>query len=258
MKGRFFLVIVFILCCSSISFAQFEYADYMINGNMLPYRVMYPKDYDKEKAYPLLVFLHGSGERGNDNEKQLVHGKDFLINNFQTEFPAIVIIPQCPENSYWANVERHNLNNRITFTFGLSDKPTNAMETLISLIKYWINSGNVIKEQVYAGGLSMGGMGVYELLWRMPDTFAAAFPICGGGDIGKIVNSTKNTALWIFHGSEDSVVPVNFSRSIYRSLEEAGNKVRYTEYPEVNHNSWDNVFKEQDLTKWLFSHKKGL
>lgn len=254
MKSK--LLIVFLFLCSALTYAQFETASYMINGYTLPYQVMFPRDYDAGKQYPLLVFLHGAGERGDDNEKQLANGKDFLVNNFQSEYPAIVIAPQCPAGTYWANVERHTLNNKTTFTFGLSDKATPPMETLVSLIKNWLNSGKVDQKQVYVGGLSMGGMGTYELLWRMPNTFAAAFAICGGGDIVKVQYYTKNTALWIFHGSVDSVVPVEFSQEMYKVLNAAGNEVKYTEYPDVNHGSWVNVFENKELVPWLFNHKK--
>jgi len=250
------LALLLLLFYSTFTFAQFVEARYMINGNALPYQVMFPKDYDETKQYPLLVFLHGAGERGNDNQKQLTHGKDFLINNFQSEYPAIVIAPQCPEDSYWSNVERQSIGNQNTFTFGVSEKPTVAMETLVYLIKNWLNSGKIDTKQVYVGGLSMGGMGTYELLWRMPDTFAAAFPICGGGQINKITDNTTNTPLWIFHGEVDGVVPAKFSQDMYNSLKTARNEVKYTEYPNVNHNSWDNVFQEKELASWLFSHKK--
>lgn len=254
MKSKITILLLFI--CTLGGYAQFQPASYMINGYTLPYQVMFPKDYNASKQYPLLVFLHGAGERGNDNEKQLTHGKDFLINNFQSAYPAIVIVPQCPESSYWANVEKSVIAGQTFFRFGLSNQPTQAMETLVGLINSWLSSGKVNAKQVYAGGLSMGGMGTYELLWRMPETFAAAFAICGGGDVGKILHSTKNTALWIFHGSDDSVVPVHFSQDMYNQLKSAGNEVKYTEYPGVNHGSWENVFKSTDLIPWLYSHKK--
>lgn len=250
------LLIIFLFLCSTLTYAQFEPASYMINGNTLPYQVMFPKNYDATKQYPLMVFLHGAGERGNDNEKQLTHGKDFLINNFQSDCPAIVIVPQCPETSYWANVEKQYFGNKTTFTFGISDKATPPMETLVLLITNWLNSGKIDQHQVYVGGLSMGGMGTYELLWRMPNTFAAAFAICGGGDIPKVQYYTKNTALWIFHGSADNIVPVQLSQKMYESLKAAGNDVKYTEYPDVNHGSWVNVFQEKELVPWLMSHKK--
>lgn len=254
MKSKLLIVLLFLF--STLTYAQFESANYMINGNTLPYLVMFPKDYDTTKQYPLLVFLHGSGERGDDNQKQLVNGKDFLINNFQSECPAIVIVPQCPESSYWSNVEKQTLSNKTTFTFGLSDKATPPMETLVSLITNLLNSGKIDQTKVYAGGLSMGGMGAYELLWRMPNTFAAAFSICGAGDVSKVQYYTKNTALWIFHGSADNVVPVQFSQQMYETLKSAGNEVKYTEYPGVNHGSWINVFQNTELAPWLLSHKK--
>ena len=254
MKSK--LLIVFLFLCSTLTYAQFESASYMINGYTIPYQVMFPKDYDATKQYPLLVFLHGAGERGSDNEKQLTHGKDFMIDHFQAEYPAIVIAPQCPEGSYWSNVEKQTLGNKTTFTFGLSDKATPSMETLVYLITNLINSGKVDQSKVYVGGLSMGSMGTYELLWRMPNTFAAAFAICGGGDISKVQYYTKNTALWIFHGSADSVVPVQFSQQMYEALKSVGNEVKYTEYPDVNHGSWINVFQNKELVPWLLSHKK--
>lgn len=253
---KYKITILLLLVCTLFARAQFQPALYMINGYTLPYQVMFPKDYDASKQYPLLVFLHGAGERGNDNVKQLANGKDFLINNFQSAYPAIVIAPQCPESSYWANVEKSVIGNKSSFVFGLNDEPTPAMETLISLINNWLKSGKVNADQVYVGGLSMGGMGTYELLWRMPDTFAAAFAICGGSDINKVVDSTHNTALWIFHGAKDDIVPPQLSRDLYNEAKAAGNEVKYTEYPDANHGSWINVFQSTDLIPWLYNHKR--
>lgn len=237
-------------------FAQFQPASFTINGNTLPYRIMFPENYDETKQYPLVLFLHGAGERGNDNEKQLTHGKQFLIDNFHRQNPAIVIVPQCPATNYWSNVCRSEVNGKFEFIFGLYDTPTVAMQTLMDLVNYWVQSGYVNRSQVYVGGLSMGSMGTFELLWRMPQTFAAAFPICGGADVKKLHLFAKNTALWIFHGDADSVVPVQFSRTIYSELKKMGCDVRYTEYKDINHNSWDNVFQEKTLGSWLFHFKR--
>lgn len=256
MKSRLFLSLLLLFLFVTHGFAQFRPAHYQIKGNTLPYQVLYPENYDSTQKFPLLVFLHGAGERGNDNEKQLTHGRDFLINNFHAKFPAIVIVPQCPQDSYWSNVQSHDDGFGRTFKFGLADEPTVAMETLIYLIQDWLVSGKVDTKQVYAGGLSMGGMGTYELLWRMPGTFAAAFPICGGGDVNKLAHYTKNTALWVFHGAEDNVVPPYFSRDMNSALQQEGVEVKYTEYTGVEHNSWDNVFVEGELVPWLFSHIK--
>ncbi|MBK5720254.1 prolyl oligopeptidase family serine peptidase [Dysgonomonas sp. Marseille-P4677] len=250
------LLICCFLLCAIFSFGQFKNASFMVNGFTLPYQVMFPDNYDSSREYPLLVMLHGAGERGDNNEAQLTHGKQFLIDNFLSDYPAIVIVPQCPANNYWANVVRHQIDNKMTLTFGLTDQPTQSMSTLMSLIQDWLSSGRVDISRVYVGGLSMGGMGTFELLWRMPQTFAAAFPICGGGDVNKLSLYAKNTAVWIFHGDEDSVVPVQNSREIYSRLKELGSDVEYTEYKGVNHGSWINAFQEKELAPWLFKHKK--
>lgn len=254
MKKSIFTLIFLIF--SLFSYAQFKNASFMINGHTLPYQIMYPENYDETKAYPLVVFLHGAGERGNDNQKQLTHGKQFLIDNFHLAHPSIVIAPQCPTDSYWANVMRHQIDNKMTLTFGVSDSPTQPMNTLMALIQYWLSSEKIDTGKVYVGGLSMGGMGTLELLWRMPRTFTAAFPICGGADLSKLSLYAKNTAVWIFHGSDDSVVPAQNSRDIYKNLKELGCDTEYTEYEGVNHNSWDNAFQEKDLATWLFTHTK--
>lgn len=254
MKSR--IILFCLLFCTLSGYAQFQKASFQIDGVSLPYQVSFPENYDESKKYPLLVFLHGAGEKGEDNEKQLVHGKDFLLQNTQSKYPAIVIVPQCPTNNFWANVQRHSIQGKITFTFGASDKPSVAMEILIALVSDWLSSGKVDLSRVYVGGLSMGGMGTLEILWRMPNTFAAAFPICGGGDLSKADSFAKNTSLWLFHGAEDSVVPVTHSREMYAALRAKGCETKYTEYEGVNHNCWDNVFQEKDLFAWLFDCKK--
>ena len=254
MKKSFFLFLFTFL--SFIVHAQFQPATFMIRGNTLPYLVMYPENYDKNREYPLVVFLHGAGERGTDNQKQLTHGQGFLIENFYAKYPAIVIVPQCPTDSYWSNVQSNTVGNERFFKFDVTEDPTVAMTTLESLVKDWVGSGKVNPKRVYVGGLSMGGMGTYELLWRMPNTFTAAFAICGGGNIANVKFSTLNTPIWIFHGGADSVVPVQASREMFKALSEAGHNVKYTEYDGVNHNSWDNVFQEKSLVPWLFSFSK--
>lgn len=250
------ILISFLFVWAICGFAQFKAGTYTIKGYTLPYQIMFPKDYDSSKQYPLVVFLHGAGERGDNNQAQLTHGKQFLTDNFQSAYPAIVIAPQCPANSYWANVERHQLDGKMSLRFGFTDQPTQPMETLQALVEYWISSGKVDTSKVFVGGLSMGGMGTLELLWRMPDTFAAAFPICGGADLSKLGLYAKNTAVWLFHGDADSVVPVQNSRDIYQRLKALGCDVEYTEYKGVDHNSWDNAFQEKNLVNWLFKHSR--
>lgn len=248
------LIVLLLLFFLKYSSAQFEAASYMSNGFTLPYQVMFPENYDESKSYPLFVFLHGAGERGNDNEKQLTHGKQFLIDNFQSAYPSIVIAPQCPLDNFWSNIEMNQIGRKMTMTFGVTDQPTAAMSTLINLIQNWISSGSVNPSQVYVGGLSMGAMGTLELLWRIPQTFTAAFAICGGMDLDKLPGFSNNTPVWLFHGDADVVVPVENSRKINEQMLKQGREVKYTEYPGVNHNSWEKAFREKDLVPWLINH----
>lgn len=237
-------------------FAQFKDALFTYGGFVLPYQISFPENYDETKRYPLILFLHGAGERGIDNEKQLTHGKDFLLTNTQSKYPAIVIAPQCPEMNFWSTVKSNTGFSKRTFDFSDTENISVPMKALIALVNDMLSSGYIDTKQVYVGGLSMGGMGTFEILWRMPNTFAAAFPICGGGNTEKAKSYAKNTALWIFHGTDDVVVPVQCSLDMYNELKKDGCNVKYTEYPGVNHNSWDNVFQEKDLFPWLFSIKK--
>lgn len=256
MKNKLILIICLFIAFSKLCNAQFEEAYFQINGFKLPYQISFPDNYDETKQYPLVVFLHGAGERGTDNHSQLVHGKDFLLENTKSKYPAIVIVPQCPEYSFWSNVKRQTIGAKNDFCFTASEEPSIAMNLLMQLINEWVTSGKADVSQVYVGGLSMGGMGTLELLWRMPNTFAAAFAICGGGNIDKVDTFAANTAVWLFHGDQDSVVPVKFSREMYQALKNSGNDVKYTEYKGIDHNSWDNAFQEEQLFPWLFNHKK--
>ena len=218
----------------------------------LPYRIMYPEDYRPEQKYPLILFLHGSGERGDDNEKQLIHGSDFFIKYNRKIFPAIVIAPQCPQEDYWGS--RSNEGNAdFEFRFDKEFRPS--LGAVSELVQSFIASGKTDERRVYVGGLSMGGMGAFELIQKMPDVFAAAFPICGGGDPSK-TEYASNTALWIFHGEDDNVVSCRYSEKMYDALKKVDADVRFSLYPGVRHNAWDNAFADTELMPWLFGHRK--
>lgn len=231
----------------------FQYNDFS-----LPYRLMLPDNFDPEKTYPLIVFLHGAGERGDDNEKQLVHGSSFFSSKSnRTDFPAVVLFPQCPQNMYWASVDfLFDDNGKRSFSFQPQREPALALKATMQLIDSIINLAFTDNSRVYLGGLSMGGMGTFELLYRMPDIFAAAFPVCGGNDPSSAAMWAKKVPVWIFHGAIDDVVPVELSLKMYQSARDAGAKPGLTIYPGVNHNAWDYVFREKDLLPWLFSQKK--
>jgi len=201
----------------------------------LYYRILYPYKYDVSKKYPVILFLHGVGERGSDNEKQLVHGaKLFADSANRTKFPAFVIIPQCPESDFWARIEREPSWGTDTlggFKFE-SEKPIGkSLELVVNLMELYAKNPQVNTKRIYVGGLSMGGMGTFELLWRKPKFFAAGFPICGGGDPSKVNIYAKNYPVWVFHGDSDPIVPVSNSRLMVNVLKKAGANVKYSEYP---------------------------
>ena len=226
-------------------------------GNILPYRMLYPDNYDKSKKYPLILLLHGGGERGSDNEKQLVHGaKLFLNENNRKAFPAIILVPQCPEDSYWAAVKIDRSTQPFNITFDYSADPQWPLVAANELVKKISNEEAVDKSRIYVTGLSMGAMGTFEAVYRYPDLYAAALPICGGADTNAYDKRVKNTAFWIFHGADDAVVDVKLSREMAAKLKSLKVKNKYTEYPGVNHNSWDNAFADPAFLSWMFQHKR--
>lgn len=261
MKSKLLLVLIFGfvgLFSQSVKAQEYKKEMFISNSDTLLLRVMYPNNFDQNKAYPIVLFLHGAGERGNDNAKQLEHGASFFADSLhRNDFPAVVIFPQCPENDYWARIdsERDEQGKR-SFTFHPNLEPTKAMKLLLEYLNQLIAEKWAQQRQIYLGGLSMGGMGTFELLYRRPDVFAAAFPICGGGNPETTSAYAKKVPLWVFHGEVDEVVPVELSLKMVESLKKNGANPRCTIYPNVNHNAWDYTFSEKELLPWLFSNVK--
>ena len=180
----------FTLICLSIQaiaqdYSLFEKKSFTSkDGQTLPYRILFPENYDQSESYPLVVFLHGAGERGNDNEKQLVHGvKAFLDTAARRKFPCLVIAPQCPTDGYWGSVKVDRNSSLNKFDFNYSYEITKALEATLELTKQIIKTEGVDKDRVYITGLSMGGMGTLEAVYRQPKLFAAAVAVCGGADV---------------------------------------------------------------------------
>lgn len=223
-------------------------------GYQLNYRVLFPRDYNPEKQYPVILFLHGAGERGNDNEAQLVHGGNMFASfENQTKYPAIIIAPQCPEGCWWSNYERPQTKSNKRF-FPASSSLTEPMAAVKELLDSYIAKGKVDTKRIYVTGLSMGGMGSFDIVMHFPHFFAAATPICGGANLQRLAHFKGKTAFSIYHGGSDSVVNVECSRDAYETLKKIGADVRYKEYPGVNHNSWDKAFVEPDYLSWMFQH----
>ncbi|MGW9685678.1 carboxylesterase family protein [Flagellimonas sp. 2504JD1-5] len=226
------------------------------DGESIPYRILFPKDYNPAEKYPLILFLHGSGERGSDNEAQLVHGsKLFLKNEVRDNYKAIVVFPQCKAQSSWAKVDSEGEFPNREFIFYKNGEATNDMILLEGLLKHLKKTYKLDKNRMYVGGLSMGGMGTFELVKRNPKVFAAAFPICGGAN-PEISKKLKKPHWWVFHGSADQVVPEKYSSQMVDAMKRKGINVKYSVYEGVGHNSWDNAFAEPELLSWLFSKSK--
>lgn len=238
--------------------SQYKKENFTYKEDTLPLRILYPENFDPAKKYPLILILHGAGERGKDNQKQLAHGAKLFLDPVNREkFPAFVIFPQCSQDSYWSNVNiiTNDARKRI-FNFQKGGKPTKAMSLLLKYIDKIEDLNYLDEDRFYVGGLSMGGMGTFDLLRRERNMFAAAFPICGGDNPANVKKYAKKVPLWIFHGAKDDVVPPELSIAVYDELKRRGADPKLTIYPNANHNSWDAAFKEPELLPWLFSHKQ--
>jgi predicted peptidase len=252
-----FLSLGLVVAQTAVQSTSFEKKTFQMGTDQMPYAILLPDDYDASKSYPLLLFLHGAGERGADNESQLTHGAYlFTTKAFRKKFPAIVLMPQCAVYYYWSNVKKEVPQGGMpNFSFYKKGAPTKAMILLEGLLDEVIQNYSLDKNRLYVGGLSMGGMGTFELIKRNPRLFAAAFPICGGA-APKTLRKYKRPSWWVFHGNADPVVPASFSTQMVKKFKKRGFDVRYTLYEGVGHNSWDLAFKEPGLFPWLFSNTK--
>jgi len=235
------------------SIRAFQKREFLDNkGIKMPYRILLPIDYDCSKKYPLLVFLHGSGERGEDNEAQLKHGANlFLQEETRKNFQAIVVFPQCPNGESWSSMESDSTGK---WDFPFTKEPSRQMKLLQGLLNEVMVNNCVDERKVYLGGLSMGAFGILEWMAREPNRFAAAFPICGGGNTLLTAIYGSKIPTWFFHGDADAVVPVQYSRELVEKIKAEKGNVQYTEYPGVGHDSWNNAFKEPNLLSWLLKN----
>lgn len=261
MKKIIFLFAFILIALTGFSqdtLSQFK-KDSLIEGNdTLRYRILYPENFDAKKTYPLVIYLHGSGERGHDNTNQLKYVVPFF-ESIEKQEPSIIIAPQCPDTLSWAKLKiapGNYFSTKREFIFYPESAPTPAMRLLISLTKKWHSESFVNKNKIYVGGLSMGGMGTYKMLIRKPVSFAAAFVICGGTNVITLKQKLGKTPIWIFHGADDPVVSVDYARQVVSALQMDKKEVKYTEYPGVGHDSWLKAFQEKELIPWLYEHKR--
>jgi predicted peptidase len=264
LKNRFLIMMLsFCLAFPVLLRAQvtssFDRGSFINKGDTLPYRIMFPIHFDPAKKYPILFVLHGAGERGNNNESELKYGTElFLKDTIRQKYAAFVVYPQCPTDGYWSNVkfEDDSATKKTKFVFQKDAPPTKAMIDLMGLVEQFLDKPYVDKHRVYVGGLSMGGMGTFEIIGRKPNTFAAAFAICGGDNSLNAKKYAKKVPMWIFHGQKDGTVPYEHSEIMVAAIKAAGGDPKYTLYPNDDHNSWNDAFAEPMLIPWLFSHTK--
>lgn len=241
----------------SVANKFFSYGLFIQGKDTLPYRYYLPVNQNFNKTYQpvsTVIFLHGAGERGNNNQSQLMHMGNWLMQGAISNNLA-VFIPQCSADSYWSNVKRNAQKKGLRrFEFQLGGAPTEAMELLMAFTdsisrEMWFDS-----QRCYIGGLSMGGMGTAEICKRKPGFFKAAFPICGGGLMPNAAKQSS-TRWWVFHGNKDNVVSIKHSKTLVKQLKNAGVDVKFTTYPGIGHNAWDPFKLETDFWPWLLQAK---
>jgi predicted peptidase len=196
----------------------------------LDYLLYLPKDYQQKQSWPLLLFLHGAGERGDDPELVKVHGPPKLIAAGE-QFPFIIVSPQCPKDQWWQAVE------------------------LTALLDEIVEKHKVDEDRIYVTGLSMGGFGTWSLASYTPVRFAAILPICGGGET-HWTRTFAHLPVWAFHGAKDSAVPLERSEQMIEALRKNGGQPKLTVYPDVAHDSWTETYANPAIYEWLLMHKR--
>lgn len=194
------------------------------------YLLYLPKDYEKQEKVPLMVFLHGAGERGSNLDLVKVHGPPKLISQGK-DFPCIVVSPQCPANKWWESYQ------------------------LVALLDDLQSKYKVDPDRIYITGLSMGGFGTWNLASTIPNRLAAIAPICGGGDVSMARRLTK-LPIWAFHGAKDGAVPLELSQSMVDAITKRGGNPKLTIYPNAEHDSWTETYNNPEFYEWLFAQKR--
>jgi len=264
MKATFFLLIFLLVTatvqsvmaqCDSLGYRAEVYVS--ANGDSLPYRLLTPDTVALGQHYPLVLFLHGAGERGRDNREQLRHGAALFADSAaRQQFPAYVLFPQCPVGEFWPAILRQDHFGSGANPFPISQSMSRPLRLADELLECTVAQYPIDTMRIYVVGLSMGGMGTLDLVCRRPNRFAAAVAICGGVNVHRLelLRGTR-TRFRLIHGDADPVVPVRFSRQAAAALQRVGAEVDYIELPGVGHGSWYPAFRRPDFLEWLFETK---
>lgn len=216
------------------------------SGKTIPYRLFVPELRTTLKQAPMTVFFHGMGSIGSDNRAQLELAGRFS-RAAQSRHPCFVLAPQCPKDARWVKAEWSHEQHVF------QAEPTWPMALAITLIDHILQIYPIDPTRLYVGGASMGGFATWDILARCPGKFAAAFPICGGGD-SSTVSRMASVCIWSFHGAQDASVPVSASRNMIEALRAAGVNPHYTEYPDIQHDAWNPALSTPELYDWLFKN----
>lgn len=220
------------------------------NGVTVKYRWSAPATVEPGKTYPLVLFLHGAGERGDDNKAQLKHGVLPILEGAEKlGQPCFLIAPQCPADRWWAPI------NRETMRLSAADKPNDLLEAVLALVDETMKAQPVDSRRFYVTGISMGGYATWDLLGRAPGKITAAVPVCGGGE-PSLVEKFKAIPIHAFHGEADPVVPVRTTKDMVEALEKSGAKPKATYYPGVQHDSWTQTYDNPEVIRWIFEQRR--
>ena len=201
----------------------------------LEYLLFLPNSYDHlpDKKWPMIIFLHGAGERGNNLGLLKNHGIPKIVEQ-KPDFQFITVSPQCPKGSWW----------------------THELRLLNELVGEITNKYEVDTNRIYLTGLSMGGFGTWSLASMNPKCYAAIAPICGGGEPRQVAQALKNMPIWVFHGAKDTVIPADRSEEIVKELKPMNGNVKFTLYPDADHDSWTRTYDNPKLYEWFLKHSK--
>jgi predicted peptidase len=221
-------------------------------GDTLPYRLLVPKNYDASKQYPLVLFLHGAGSRGTDNQAQLKNGAwRFDTPEDREQFPCFVIVPQCPKNEQWVDMPWNADSGK------RPEKPSHSMRLALEIFDNTLKEFPVDTNRLYVAGISMGGFGAWDCITRFPGRFAACFATCGGGDESTITPEVAKTPVWTFHSTDDRTVKVKRTRNMVAAMEQAGGHPHYFEYNDKGHDVWTTAYSEPEALSWMFAQRRG-
>jgi len=236
----------------------FSKQEYVQDGFTLPYQIMYPINYDPSQSYPLVIFLHGAGERGDNNTSQMANGPPtFTTQEAREDYPAIVVFPQCPTAYMWSRRTKVTVDGEAIFTFPVEEEPDVPLKAVIQMTRDFIAAGTVDESRVYVMGLSMGGIGTLEYCYYAPDIPAAAISLAGGHDEDIAFTYGEQISIRLFAGANDGVVPARYSEEVFDAIRFLpGADVEYYLDPNRGH-EWNYVLNDPTLVlPWLWQKTK--